>query len=237
MTQVIQSLWVGGRLSTMEQLAIRSFQSHGHEFVLYAYEDPEGVPPGTIVMDANRIIPASRIFTYREHQSYAGFANFFRYKLLLDKGGWFVDADMVCLRPFNFQDDYVFSSEGLEDRQLVNVGAIKAPAGSAVLEYAWNACEQMDIAALQWSQCGPGLFGRAVEAHALHRHVQPWPVFCPVHFSAWRRVLDPSAPWQFPPETRAIHLWNELWRRSAQDKDARYDPECLYERLKQRYLQ
>ena len=237
MAQVIQSLWVGGRLSTLEQLAIRSFQAHGHEFVLYAYEDTEGVPPGTVVMDANSILPASRIFTYREHQSYAGFANFFRYKLLLEKGGWFVDADMVCLRPFNFQDEYVFSSEGLEDRQLVNVGAIKAPAGSAILEYAWNACEQMDPAALQWSQCGPRLFGRAVEAHALHRHVQPWPVFCPLHFSAWRRVLDPSASWQFPPETCAIHLWNELWRRSGQDKDARYDSECLYERLKQRYLQ
>jgi hypothetical protein len=108
MSRVIQSLWVGGRLSTMEQLCIRSFQAHGHEFVLYVYEATEGVPPGTVVMDANTIIPASRIFTYREHQTYAGFANFFRYKLLLERGGWFVDADMVCLRPFGFDDDYVF---------------------------------------------------------------------------------------------------------------------------------
>ena len=220
----------------MEQLAIRSFQSHGHEFVLYAMKTPTAFRPAPFSWTPTAFIPASRIFTYREHRTYAGFANFFRYKLLLDKGGWFVDADMVCLRPFNFQDEYVFSSEGLADRQLVNVGAIKAPAGSAILEYAWNACEQMDTAALQWSQCGPRLFGRAVEAHALQPHVQPWPVFCPVHFSAWMRVLDPSAPWQFPPETRAIHLWNELWRRSGQDKDARYDSECLYERLKQRYL-
>jgi hypothetical protein len=237
MASVIQSLWVGGRLSTMEQLCIRSFQAHGHEFVLYVYEDADGVPPGTVVMDANHIIPASRIFVYREHRTYAGFANFFRYKLLLEKGGWFVDADMVCLRPFEFADDYVFSSEGLDGRQVVNVGAVKAPAGSAILQYAWEACEQMDTAALKWSQCGPALFGKAVEAHALQQHVQPWPVFCPLHFSAWRRVLEPSAPWQFPPETRAIHLWNELWRRSRQDKDARYDAACLYEQLKQRYLE
>jgi hypothetical protein len=220
----------------MEQLSIRSFQAHGHQFMLYVYDDIDGVPPGTILMDANRVIPASRIFTYREHRTYAGFANFFRYKLLLEKGGWFVDADMVCLRPFDFQGDYVFSSEGLEQRQLVNVGAIKAPPGSAVLEYAWRACERMDTAALTWSQCGPALFGAAVGAHALGPHVQPWPVFCPVHFSAWRRVLDPSAPWQFLPETRAIHLWNEQWRRSGQNKDARYDAACLYERLRQCYL-
>lgn len=238
MPDVIQSLWIGGRLSIMEQLSIRSFQAHGHQFVLYVYEDVDGVPPGTILMDASRVIPASRIFTYREHRTYAGFANFFRYKLLLEKGGWFVDADMVCLRRFDFQDDYVFSSEGrLEERQLVNVGAIKAPAGSAVLEYAWRACERMDTAALKWSQCGPALLGQAVDTHALAPHVQPWPVFCPVHFSAWRRVLEPSPAWQFPPETRAIHLWNELWRRSGQDKDARYDATCLYERLKQCYLE
>ena len=103
MARVIQSLWVGGRLSTMEQLCIRSFQAHGHEFVLYVYEDDRrrsarhhsSWTPTTI-------LPASRIFVYREHRTYAGFANFFRYKLLLEKGGWFVDADMVCLRPFDF---------------------------------------------------------------------------------------------------------------------------------------
>ena len=77
---------------------------------------------------------------------------------------------------------------------------------------------------------------RIVDTHALGPYVQPWPVFCPVHFSAWRRLLDPSAPWPLPPETCAIHLWNEQWRRSGQDKDARYDATCLYERLKQCYL-
>ena len=105
MSRVIQSLWVGGRLSTMEQLCIRSFQAHGHEFVLYVYEATDGVPPGTVVMDANDIIPASRIFTYREHSTYAGFANFFRYKLLLEKGGW-VYAAMSWRNPsvVNFID-------------------------------------------------------------------------------------------------------------------------------------
>jgi hypothetical protein len=123
----IQGLWVGDRLSVMEQLCIRSFQKHGHRFVLYVYGDTAGIPPGTVVADGNSILPASRIFTYREHKTYAGFANIFRYKLLLEKGGWFVDADLVCLRPFDFQDQYVFSSEGINGRQVVNVGAIKAP--------------------------------------------------------------------------------------------------------------
>ena len=220
----------------MEKLCILSFLNHGHEFHLYAYQDIAGIPAGTVVLDANEILPASRIFTYREHQTYAGFANFFRYKLLLEKGGWFVDADTVCIRPFQFEDDYVFSSEGINGRQLVNLGAVKVPSGSTIMQYLWETCEQMDISELKWSQSGPTLLGKAVEKFSLQRYVQPWEVFCPVHFSVWEKMLDPSISWDFSTQTHAIHLWNELWRRSNQDKDQRYDANCLYERLKARYL-
>ena len=43
---------------------------------------------------------ASDIFRYRDNGSYAGFANFFRYELLRKRGGWWVDLDTICLRPF-----------------------------------------------------------------------------------------------------------------------------------------
>src|SRR5580698_9560242 len=98
----IQSLWVGDRLSAMEQLAIKSFLFHGHPFHLYVYQATEGIPEGTIVQDANEILPATSIFKYSEHNSYAGFANFFRYKLLVERGGWWVDMDVICLKPFRF---------------------------------------------------------------------------------------------------------------------------------------
>jgi hypothetical protein len=237
MGEPIQSLWIGDRLSAMERLCISSFLQHGHIFHLYTYGDVAGVPPGTTVLDGNQILPSSRIFTYTEHQTYAGFANFFRYKLLLEKGGWFVDADTICLRPFHFSDDYVFSSEGINGRQLVNLGAIKVPPGSSVMQYTWEACERMNTGELKWSHCGPTLLGKAVATCSLQQYVQPWDVFCPVHFSTWEQVLDPSIRWDFNEQTRAVHLWNELWRRSSQDKDAPYSAGCLYEQLKQRYFE
>jgi hypothetical protein len=236
MPDVIQALWVGERLSTMEQLCISSFLHHGHEFHLYVYQDTQGIPPGTVVLDGNSVLPASRIFTYREHKTYAGFANFFRYKLLLERGGWFVDADTVCIRPFDFPEEYIFSSEGINGRQLVNVGAVKVPAGSPVMRYAWAACERMDVSELKWSQCGPTLFRQAIEACALERYVQPPAAFCPVHFSVWESMLEPSASWAFDETTYAVHLWNEMWRREGRDKDAVYAPGCLYAELKSRYL-
>ena len=78
MADVIQTMWIGPRLSTMEQLCIKSFLRNGHPFHLYVYEEVEDVPQGTVVLDANEILPASRIFQYRDHKSYAGFSNFFR---------------------------------------------------------------------------------------------------------------------------------------------------------------
>src|SRR4051812_6131780 len=92
---IIQSLWIGARLSTMERLSIASFLHHGHDYHLFTYGPVEGIPPGTVVQDACEILTESRIFQYRDHASYAGFANFFRYKLLLERGGWWVDTDAV----------------------------------------------------------------------------------------------------------------------------------------------
>jgi Alpha 1,4-glycosyltransferase conserved region len=61
-------------------------------------------------------------------------------------------------------------------------------------------------------------------------------VFCPIPYYEWNYMLDPSRVWEFGAETRAIHLWNEMWRRSGTDKDTRYHPECLYEQFKAKFL-
>jgi hypothetical protein len=235
MADIVQALWIGDRLSTMERLCIESFLRNGHPFHLYVYGEPKDIPAGTVVLSGESILPASRIFTYQEHKTYAGFANFFRYKLLLEKGGWFVDADTICLKPFDSFGEYVFSSEGINGRRHVNLGAVRTPPGSAVMRYAWDACERMDTSELKWSQCGPTLLRQAIAACALEPFVQPPEAFCPVHFSEWEKILEPESAIEFGETTCAVHLWNELWRRAARDKDAQYPPGCLYERLKLRY--
>lgn len=235
-TEPMQGLWVGPRLSTMEQLCISSFQKHGHPFHLYLYERTEGVPRDTVLCDANLILPQSAIFTYRDHSSYAGFANFFRYKLLLEKGGWYVDLDTVCLRPFQFTGDYVFSSQQREGQVDVNLAAMRVPPHSELMRSVWGACQAMDTGTLQWGQSGPELMTRAVQDLALSGYTLPPDAFCPVAYLEWERVLEPGSLWERGTQPYAIHLWNEMWRRAGRDKDARYDTDCLYERLKRRYL-
>ena len=85
--KIIQGLWIGTELSVMEQLSIASFLHSGHHYHLYVYDDLKHVPAGTVVRDASEILPSSSIFQYKNRPSYAGFSNFFRYKLLLERGG------------------------------------------------------------------------------------------------------------------------------------------------------
>jgi Alpha 1,4-glycosyltransferase conserved region/Glycosyltransferase sugar-binding region containing DXD motif len=233
---VIQGLWVGASLSAMERLCIRSFLKHGHIFRLWTYGPVTEVPAGTEVCDANAILPASAIFRY-SNGSLAGFANFFRYKLLLERGGWWVDLDTVCLKPFDFAEEFVFASHLQKDgNAIVCSGMIKAPPHSAFCDYAWRACQEKDPTRLVWGETGPLLTSEAVERFDLHRYVQGASAFCPVHGHVWESIFDPDFVHEFGSETYAVHLWNELWRREGLDKDARYASGCLYERLKSAYL-
>jgi mannosyltransferase OCH1-like enzyme len=236
MNQIIQGLWIGPELSVMEQLSVTSFLRNGHDYHLYVYDEPKNIPAGTVVKDAAEILPRSSIFQYKKYPSYAGFANFFRYKLLHKHGGWWVDTDTICLKPFDFPEQYVFSSEISKGIEVINCGILKAPAGSEVMAYAWGVCQTKDPELLVWGETGPRLMAEAVEKYSLEKYKKPHHVFCPLGFWEWKRVLEPEVEPVFNESSYAIHLWNEMWRHTGIDKNAKYAEACPYESLKRRYL-
>ena len=58
----VNSLWIGQRVSKLEQLCMRSFMAHGHPFHLYVYDDIEGIPEGVHLKDGNEVISEPRFF-------------------------------------------------------------------------------------------------------------------------------------------------------------------------------
>ena len=236
-TDVIQGLWIGDALSTMERLSIMSFLAHGHEYHLYVYGTVSNVPPGTRLKPAGEILPESMIFQYTQYPTYAGFANSFRYKLLLDRGGWWADMDAICLRPFDLEEEYVFGSELTAEGHTTPTNAfIKSPAGSEVMNYAWEQCRAKDPRQLTWGETGPRLVNEAIRKFSLVRFIQDYTIFTPVSHFEWERLVEPGWTGEFDASTRALHLWNEKWRRAGRDKNANYPQNSLYERLKALYL-
>jgi len=130
----------------------------------------------------------------------------------------------------------LFASEIVNQAEVVASAILKAPAKSEAMAYAWAVCQSKQPENLVWGETGPRLVAEAVKKFSLEAYRQPADVFCPLGYADWRKVIEPDALLRFNESTRAIHLWNEMWRDSGQDKNAAYDPGCLYEQLKQRYL-
>jgi hypothetical protein len=235
MNSTISSLWIGDSLSAMERMCIRSFLHHGHNFRLYTYGPLQNVPPATEICDANQVLPNTSIFRYA-NGSVAGFANYFRYKMLLENGGWWVDLDTICLKPFDFPEEHVFATEMHHGTPVVTNAMIKAPRSSAFCDYAWRVCQTKDPTRLVWGETGPRLAGEAVASLSYSKYVVPPIAFCPVDPDTWEEIFDPNGRKDFGEGNYAVHLWNELWRREGLDKNAAYAPGCLFERLKSIYL-
>ncbi len=135
----VNGLWIGKALSEMELLTLKSFLDQGHQFILWVYEDLDTkLPDGAELKDANEILDKRHVFKYPEDGplgwskgSYAGFSDIFRYKLLYEVGGWWVDMDVTCLKPFDFVEPYFFRNHW---KYPVVGNVMKCPTGSELMK-------------------------------------------------------------------------------------------------------
>lgn len=255
---IIQSLWIGGSLSKMEQLCVASFLANDHEFHLYTYGDVAGIPEGTIIKDANEIIPERDIFTY-SGGSYAGFADWFRWALLYQKGNFWVDTDVICLKPYHFDSDIIF---GHESESLVCPAVLGFPAGHELSDFLEKTCcnphnplpydsrktrkrkfirrlKRKDRSQIEWGEAGgPEGFTKALNYFNLFDKAKPFTYFYPIHYSNWNTVFDNTLVNDIClfSDSYSIHLWNEMSRRcKGFDKNGTFHHDSLFEQLKRKY--
>ena len=69
------------------------------------------------------------------------FADGFRYRLLLEYGGLWVDTDVVCLRPFDFDHSEIYA---WQDEQVINNAVLGLPKGHRLAQWMNDCCEQPD---------------------------------------------------------------------------------------------
>ncbi|WP_108868622.1 glycosyltransferase [Aquimarina aquimarini] len=256
---IIQSLWIGDQLSTVEQLCIASFINNNHEFHLYTYNDIKNVPNGTIIKDANEIIAEKEIFKHKKG-SYAIFADWFRWELLYKRGNFWVDTDVVCLKPFIFDSDIIF---GLEDMNIAGNAVMRIPENHFLGLEMKNICKSpntfLPYDSLKkkrkkflrqifnnsrkntgWGEAGgPYGFTQALKHFDLFDLAKPFTYFFPIHFSNWNSIYDNTLNDDIDlySNTYAVHLWNEMSRNtSGFDKNAQFPENSIFEQLKRKHL-
>tara|TARA_B100001094_G_scaffold332691_1_gene405865 strand:+ start:1582 stop:2346 length:765 start_codon:yes stop_codon:yes gene_type:complete len=252
MSNIIQSLWVDGELSKMEQLCAKSFIDNGHEYHLYTYGDVKNIPEGVIVKDGNDIVSASDIFRYK-NGSLSAFSNYFRFHLLHKKGGYWVDADVLCVKPFKFDQEIIFVSEplGREYQQSTPTSCIiKLPKNTDVTKEAIQMQKEhkklIISGELEWGS-GPRTINHIINKFHLQKYIIPWQMICTCDYQAVISLIQPNSiarnyfpniidlPYNIKSETFCIHLWNENWRKNKLDKNKTYHSESIYEFFKKKH--
>ena len=146
-----------------------------------------------------------------------------------------VDMDMVCLAPFDeVPGEYCFSVERREEGGLYPASCvIRCPALSPLMA-SCSAAAWVEGKGAHWTQLGPKLLKSGIDTMGLARYEVSWSTFCPVNYLG-NLHEGPGGEWR-QPDTRGIHLWNEIWRQRGLDKDASYPADSIYEQLKREYL-
>lgn len=258
MLPTIHMFWHGAPLSRIEKLCLTSFVTNGHRLELHVYQEPEGVPAGVTLKDAAQILAQEYVFRHRRTGSLALFADWFRYKLLLEQGGIWVDTDVVCLQPLRYEHPVVF---GWQDDRYVNNAVLGLPPGHALAEWMLKICEDPNRALpydgirlrlrkwkrrllypgqrgrVRWGESGPkGLTHAASHLGCLDRAV-PIDHFYPVAFDRWQSLFVAGPGAMRPGDSRAVHLWNNQMKEAPGfDKNGRFPADSVFEQLCARYL-
>lgn len=257
--RAVHMFWHGPPLSRLERLCMASFVANGHPLHLHVYDEPAGVPRGVQLTDAEKVLPRRYLFTHAKSGSFAIFADWFRYRLLYEYGGIWVDTDELCLRPFDYPHAEIF---GWQDERVIAIGVLGLPKGHELAKWMAQSCEYPNrfqpydslktrrrkltrrvlgqgLGKTRWDENGPVGLTAAARHLGYDHHALPFWHFYPIHYLHWRTIYDASLRGNYGllANSYGIHLWNEFTRREPGfDKNRRFSPDSLFEQLCARYL-
>jgi hypothetical protein len=159
--ELFQGFWHGRPLPILQWACLSSFVEHGHSFDLYTYEDIE-VPSGITLREASKIVPYEDLFIFNNEEykskDLGPFSDLFRFKLLREIGGWWVDIDVLCTANNYPKCDYAWAQE-LPELALGTIGTsqIKLPRGDPLTIQLYDACSLMKNKMTFREEIGPKL--------------------------------------------------------------------------------
>lgn len=242
-----QSLWVGPRLRWIEQVALKSWVLNGWRVQLYVYDPPEDVPEGVELMDASTILPRKAVFRETASSgvhrgSLGAFSDWFRYELLLQRGGLWTDTDVINLHRFEPEDLRLISCEQSNIAfQTLNGAILAAPKGDWVIAtlaaMSQKALQKGDLA---FARIGPQLLCEVIAAQGTSGFkLLSTEVVNPLSWSETQRYFDPAL--DVVRDSRlsgaaCLHVFTETWRLIGVDMNTLPAPDSFLGQVAARIL-
>jgi len=241
----VSSLWIGSSISNLEKVCIKSFVDHGYTFNLYTYSpEIKNLPSGVTLKNGNQVVSKDKVFHYKSgfnKGSVSGFSNLFRYKLLYENGGIWVDTDIALLKPdLNFEKQNAFSTEVGEPPDGKFASALmKAQEGCPVLRECLKEFKDVNVDQVQHGETGPELVTRKLEETGLKKdsrvELKSKKEYFPVYWEDAERIfyddIDIKKRW------RTLHFCNAwITNELSLNKNGSFPDWSIFERLKRKHL-
>ncbi|MEJ6401974.1 hypothetical protein [Yoonia sp. 2307UL14-13] len=258
----VGTLWIGGPLSWLEQLCLKSFVDKGQKITLFSYEDIPNVPQGVIRRDGREVIDTDDFIKYEQKNSYALFADWFRLHMIHQNPGMiWVDTDVYCHRPMTYQSDYVMGYE-LPGEHRVNNAVLGLPPDSELLRQMLEFTSDrhsiapflpktrqrtmrkqaekgkpVHVSEQPWGVWGPLMVTHFVHHLGLTKHVQPLNAFYPITFRERFKFLRRAslAEGLITDETTALHLWASNKRQLGNNHNGLPPKDSFLDKLVQQH--
>lgn len=232
----LATLWLSGALSPLERSCLRSMLAQGHEVHLYSYGPLAGVPEGVIQCDAREVFD---IGSWREGMTLpaAMIADIFRLNLFRVSDAVWVDSDVFCVAPIQFEQPYVMGTivSGRVNNAVLRLPS-DAPEIGAMLGHFESVRQTLPGAGpeatfadfeaimdrIQTREMNRGDFGPRLLSKQLRRNARAdlamtRAVFYPVDFqeavALIRRDGAQVVETMFTDNTVAVHLWASALRK------------------------
>lgn len=232
-------MWVSKdeEIPEMQLMSLKSFLAHGHRVVLWIYGHLSNIPSGVEVREGKKIFPFNPLG--REPRF---FSDLFRYHLLYTIGGWWIDMDVVCMKPFEFKDPHVFSlfDDNRDRYRFMNNDVIRAPKGSTIMK------EFMELTRCYIETkpninliAGPDLLSKYFRLNRQYDKFLKESIYFnqfPINVIMDKLALQPYDPSMLSdPRITGVHLCAWIWRNSKHKRED-YHPESFYSLKVKEYL-
>ena len=235
MNRSVATLWIGPKLSPLEQLSALSLIETGHDLTLYTYEEVQCVPKGVRVADGRALLPGP-IVRHKKTGSPALHSDLFRFELMRQTESTWVDLDVLAFKPLPTELDHVFA---WENESSLNGAILKlpktSPALQALLAYGDNykgyppflspqkklkyqiktLWRGMTLPELPWGSIGPIGLTYYLRQSGEIQHALPRNSFYPVDQNDALRLLTDShlTRQSFTADVYALHFWASKMRK------------------------
>jgi glycosyltransferase involved in cell wall biosynthesis len=213
--------------------ATASMRAAGHPVRVWSYA-PEKLAflksHGIELAEAADVVPVDLFKHVMSNSAVRYFSDLFRYALLYEHGGLWMDGDIVLLRPFPFCGDYFFNlqwrSGSKQQQHFICGNVMYARRHSQHLRNLYEASLERCFApgSKEFGEIGPKLLSDYLSSernHELHRYI-----FGPMFFNAidwteldlFSRPLSELSEYLNDERVFGIHLWNARTNSLARDE-------------------